>query len=163
MEDDVNNFNENIDIDELYDKKKKSDLKYLENYNKILNQVHKQIKKYSKVGTYCMFTIPLHVIGISKYKQSHCIAYLLDKLTKNGFRVKYIYPNLLFISWEHLVPTYVREEIKKRTGIEIDKFGKEIIKEEKEEEENIEEIKENKSSRKYEQIKKYIPKGRFDF
>lgn len=150
-----------IDINELYDKKKKSDLKYLENYNKILSKLYRQIKKYSKISTYCMFKIPLYVIGISKYKQSHCIAYLLDKLTINKFRVKYIYPNLLFISWEHFIPEYVREEIKKKIGIEIDEFGKEIIKENDENDE-IENQKEEKP-KKYEQLKKYVPKGKFDF
>jgi hypothetical protein len=83
------NFNENIDIDQLYDKKKKSDLLHLNNYNIILNRIYKRIKKYSDYKfNYCMFMIPLNIIGVSKYNQSHCIAYLLDKLTKNGFKVK---------------------------------------------------------------------------
>jgi hypothetical protein len=30
---------------------------------------------------------------------------------------------LLFISWKHYVPNYVRTEIKKKTGTIIDKFG----------------------------------------
>jgi hypothetical protein len=30
---------------------------------------------------------------------------------------------LLFISWKHYVPNYVRTEIKKKTGTVIDKFG----------------------------------------
>jgi hypothetical protein len=156
-------FNESINIDELYDRKKKSDLLYLDNYNKILNKIYTRIKSYSKYNkdiTSCMFPIPLNIIGVSKFKQSHCIAYLLDKLTVNGFKVKYVYPNLLFISWEHYVPTYVREEIKKRTGIKINEYGEEIIEVDKEE---VIEDNKPKTKLKYEPIKKYIATGKFDF
>ena len=33
---------------------------------------------------------------------------------------------MLFISWMHIVPSYVRTELKKKTGIVIDEFGKKI-------------------------------------
>jgi hypothetical protein len=47
-------------------------------------------------------------------------------LKENGFQIKYIHPNTLFISWQHWVPSYVRTEIKKKTGIIIDEFGRKI-------------------------------------
>ena len=47
-------------------------------------------------------------------------------MRENGFIVKYTHPNLIFISWNHWVPTYVRNEIKKQTGIQIDSFGNEL-------------------------------------
>jgi S-adenosylmethionine hydrolase len=37
--------------------------------------------------------------------------------------VRYTHPNLLFISWKHWVPSYVRNEIKKKTGTLVDEFG----------------------------------------
>lgn len=33
---------------------------------------------------------------------------------------------MLFISWMHFVPSYVRSELKKKTGIVVDEFGKKI-------------------------------------
>ena len=48
----------------------------------------------------------------------------MEKLRENGFLVKYTHPNLLFISWAHWVPDYVRSEIKKKTGTTVDGTGK---------------------------------------
>ncbi len=70
------------------------------------------------------------MIGVPKYNQGECIGYLLDKLQDNGFQVRYIHPNCLFISWKHWVPGYVRSEIKKKTGINIDGNGNIIEKKE---------------------------------
>jgi hypothetical protein len=54
--------------------------------------------------------------------------YLIEKLQENGFQVKYTHPNLLLISWQHWVPGYVRKELKKKTGVEVDGHGKYINK-----------------------------------
>ena len=62
------------------------------------------------------------MIGVPKFDQSICIAYIIEKLETNGFRVRYTHPNLLFISWKHWVPDYVRTEIKKKIGVNIDVF-----------------------------------------
>ena len=51
---------------------------------------------------------------------------MLDKLKENGFQVKYIHPNTLFICWNHWVPSYVRTELKKKTGIIVDEYGRKI-------------------------------------
>jgi aspartokinase len=40
--------------------------------------------------------------------------------------VKYIHPNTLFISWQHWVPSYVRTELKKKTGIVINEYGEKM-------------------------------------
>jgi hypothetical protein len=50
----------------------------------------------------------------------------MDKLQSNGFIVRYIHPNTLFIGWKHWVPSYVRSELKKKTGIVIDEYGKKV-------------------------------------
>ncbi len=44
------------------------------------------------------------------------------------FLVKYTTPNLLFISWKHWIPSYVRNEIKKKTGVVIDGHGNKVDK-----------------------------------
>jgi hypothetical protein len=48
---------------------------------------------------------------------------VLAKLEENYFQVRYTHPNLIFISWGHYIPTYVRTEFKKKTGIAIDEHG----------------------------------------
>jgi hypothetical protein len=43
-----------------------------------------------------------------------------------------MHPNTLFISWIHWVPSYVRNEIKKKTGNVVDQFGNLVKKTEEE-------------------------------
>jgi hypothetical protein len=79
---------------------------------------------------FCWFVVPEIIIGVPKFDQGACIAYLIDKLLTNGFAVRYIHPNALFICWQQWVPSYVRSELKKKTGIVIDEFGKKVQDEE---------------------------------
>ena len=125
----INDFTEKINIDELYEKKHQYDLQKLELFNKILNRIHVRIKTTSKQKIdeqFCWYVVPEIIIGVPKYDQGACIAYLMDKLKGNGFIVRYIHPNTLFIGWKHWVPSYVRSELKKKTGIVIDEYGKKI-------------------------------------
>jgi hypothetical protein len=124
-----NNFSEKISIDELYEKKKQHDLNKLTLFNKILNRIHVKIKTISRQKIdeqFCWFVVPEIIIGVPKYDQGACIAYLVDKLHENGFAVRYIHPNTLFICWKDWVPSYVRNELKKKTGISVNEFGKKI-------------------------------------
>ena len=120
------NFIEKINLDELYEKKKQHDIQTTNNYNKILTRIHSKIKATARLQInehYCWYIVPEVMIGVPKYNQSLCIAYVIDKLNENGFNIRYTHPNMLFISWEHWVPNYVRDEIKKIKGINIDGFG----------------------------------------
>ena len=67
--------------------------------------------------------MPEMVIGVPKYDYRDCTAFVIEKLRINGFIVRYTHPNLLFISWKHWVPSYVRNEIKKKTGTIVDEYG----------------------------------------
>ena len=119
-------FSEKINIDELFDKKQKYDLNTLELYNKLLNRIHVRIKttsKQKKNEQYCWYVVPEMIIGVPKYDQPACIAYLIGKLRENQFNVRYIHPNTLFILWNHWVPSYVRTELKNKTGVIVDEFG----------------------------------------
>ena len=91
----------------------------------MLNRVHVRIKTTSRQNNdfFCWYLVPEVVIGVPKYDQGACIAYLLNKLKDNGFNVRYIHPNTLFISWLHWVPAYVRAELKTKTGIVVNEFG----------------------------------------
>jgi hypothetical protein len=115
-----------LNLDELYNKKQQQDLNVLNNYNKILQRIHNKIKYISKNvvnDNCCWYVMPEMVIGVPKYDYKDCTTYIIDKLRTNGFVVRYTHPNLLFISWKHWVPTYVRNEIKKKTGNAVDEYG----------------------------------------
>ena len=121
-----------MNIDELYSKKQQQDLNVLKNYNNILLRIHNKIKYNSKNminENCCWYVMPEMILGVPKYDHRDCTAYVIEKLRLNGFIVRYTHPNLLFISWKHWVPSYVRSEIKKRTGNSIDENGN-IINEE---------------------------------
>lgn len=169
-----NDFSEKINIDELYEKKRQNDVNKLELFKKILNRIHVRIKTTAKQNVndkLCWFVVPEVIIGVPKYDQAGCIAYVMDTLKTNGFHVRYFHPNTLLISWSHWVPSYVRTEIKKKTGININEYG-EKIKDEKEENEEDEELEANtnansnssiqqiKNSKKYTPINSYKPTGK---
>lgn len=115
-----------INIDDLYEKKRERDFAQLKIFNKVLRRVHSKIQVTSRqkgVEKICWFVVPEIMLGVPLYDQSGCIAYVMDKLKVDGFIVKYVHPNTLFISWGHWVPNYVISEIKSKTGIEYDNYG----------------------------------------
>ena len=121
-----------INIDDLYETKKKNDLNRLDIYNKLLIKIHSKIKIASRLrnnDNFCSYIMPEVLIGYPNYNLSDCLVFIIDRLQNDGFLTRYIHPNLLFISWNHWVPSYVRDEYKKSTGIAIDCYGKPINKE----------------------------------
>lgn len=156
-------FSEKINIDELYEKKRQLDLNKLELYKKILNRIHVRIKNISKRNSrdkFCWFVVPEMMLGVPTYDQAGCIAYALNALQENGFQVKYYHPNTLFICWEHWIPSYVRSEIKKKTGIVVNEFGKRIEEETDDVDDSKQEIQQIDNSKKYTPINTYKPSGK---
>jgi len=134
---DLEDFSEKINLDELYEKKKQYDLSKLEIFNKLLNRIHIKIKVTSRQkidDQHCWFLVPEVMIGVPKYDQGACISYLMNKLNTNGFVVQYLHPNVILISWKHWIPDYVRTEIKKKAGVNIDGYGNIVTKNEEKKE-----------------------------
>ena len=122
----IEDFSEKLNIDDLYEKKRQYDLSKLDLFNKILNRIHVRIRTTSRQKIdehFCWFVVPEVIIGVPKFDQGSCIAFLMERLKDNGFQIRYIHPNTLFISWQHWVPSYVRTELKKKTGIVINEYG----------------------------------------
>ena len=120
-----------VDIDELYEKKHQRDLRQLSIFNKILNRIHKRIQltgRNKKADRHIWFTVPEYIFGEPNYDQGECLGYLVSKIEENGFYVKYMHPNTLFISWENWIPAYTRNEIKKKLGVVLDEKGNVIEK-----------------------------------
>jgi hypothetical protein len=175
----VQDFSERLNLDELYEKKKQYDLSKLNLFNKILNRIHVRIKTTSRQKIdehFCWFVVPEVIIGVPKYDQAACIAYLIEKLKGNDFMVRYIHPNTLFISWHHFVPTYVRTELKNKTGIVIDEHGNRVEQEGEEREEKAIQLMTSSSAssssnsalpkksalKKYTPIQSYKPSGHLE-
>lgn len=127
-------FNEKLNLDELYERSRETSQTKVNTYQKILARIHSRIKAISRQrnnNKFCMFVIPEFILGIPRYDIGECTNYVIEKLTDNGFQIKYTYPNLLFISWQHYIPKYQRSQIKKKTGVAVDGFGNVVSKKNK--------------------------------
>jgi hypothetical protein len=157
-----------VNIDDLYEKQKNRDLKQIAIFNKILNRVHKRIEftgKHKKTDKHIFFTVPEYIFGEPIYNNGDCIGYLVTKLEDNGFYVRYIHPNTLFVSWHNWIPSYLRNDFKKKTGISINEKGDVINKDEVENNDTQDtkllndRVVSSKESKKYTPITSYKPTG----
>jgi hypothetical protein len=150
-----------INIDELYDRNQRRDLKQVSIFNKILNRIHKRIlmtNRNKRNDKHVWFNIPEFIFGEPVYDNAECIAYIVAKLEDNGFFIRYVHPNTLFISWQDFIPSYVRSEFKKRTGVAIDEKGHVIAPKD----DQVNEDSTNKTvavGKKYTPIDQYKPTG----
>tara|TARA_Y100000389_G_scaffold95236_1_gene91907 strand:+ start:15786 stop:16316 length:531 start_codon:yes stop_codon:yes gene_type:complete len=118
-----------LNIDDLYETKQKNDIKKVTVFNNLLNKIHQKIKiasRQKKNNEFCYFVMPEILVGYPNYDFTQCLLYVTSCLENDGFLTKYIHPNLILISWRHIVPKYVREQIFEKTGKKVDKFGKEL-------------------------------------
>jgi hypothetical protein len=124
---DENDLTDKINLDDLFEKKREIAESKLVLYNKILNRIHNKIKLTSNQNRgkeqFIWYVIPEIMIGVSRYDVAECTGYIIRKLRENDLVVRYTHPNLVFISWAHWIPGYVRQEYKKQTGKVIDGYG----------------------------------------
>lgn len=152
-----------VNIDDLYEKKQQRELKQLSIFNKLLNRIHKRITltgRNKPNDKHIWFIVPEYIFGEPLYDQGDCIAYLVNKLEDNGFQVKYVHPNAIFVSWVNWIPSYVRNEFKKKTGMVINEKGEVISKQEdKEDDMNSRMLNEKQGNQKDQ--KNYTPIGQY--
>lgn len=121
-----------INLDELYTTKHEKEKQKITIFKKILTRIHNKIKFTSRQkhnDHFLFFVVPEFILGLPRYNLDECIGYIINELEDNGFNIKYTHPNLLFISWQHYIPSYHREMIKKETGVVVDGFGNVLHKE----------------------------------
>jgi len=117
-----------LNIEELYETKQKIDMNRVKLYNNLLLRIHNRIKTTSRQreqNNFCSYLMPEILVGYPSYNLPECLTYIMERLENDGFLCKYIHPNLLMITWNHWIPEYVRDEIRKKTGKIIDCYGNE--------------------------------------
>jgi hypothetical protein len=151
-----------VNIDDLYENKQRRDVKQVSIFNKILNRIHNRIKttaRNKKIEQHIWFVVPEYLFGEPRYDKAECIAYLVAKLEENQFHIRYVHPNTLFVSWSNWVPSYVRNEFKKKTGIIVDERGQIVEKTEDQDAEQGKKSGSSKTQKEYTPINKYKPTG----
>lgn len=157
-----------VNIDDLFERKQVRDLKQLSIFNKILARCQKRIQltgRNKRNDQHIWFQIPEYIFGEPVYDVGDCIAFIVMKLENNGFHVRYLHPNTIFVDWKSYVPSYVRTEYKKKTGKIMDEKGgiTDPKKEELEEEVKNDQIHtiQQKNKQQFTPIAKYKPTGKF--
>tara|TARA_Y100000389_G_C17424192_1_gene498552 strand:- start:553 stop:999 length:447 start_codon:yes stop_codon:yes gene_type:complete len=89
------NMNE-LEDDHLKKLKKKNGI-----FLNVLKDCHRKIKFNSKLDRrYCFFMIPEFIFGTPLYDIQELRSFMMFHLERNGFKLAYIDPNWLFITWE---------------------------------------------------------------
>ena len=117
---------EHIAIDELFEREHQVADARNNTYSKVLARVHKQIRTTSRMSPeskFCYYTFPEVIMGCPLYSKEACVAFVLEKLTENGFEAAFVHPGLLVVSWQHWINSRMRAEIFSRTGMRVDGLG----------------------------------------
>jgi len=97
----------------LFDEQAKLDAIRLQVYNRILGTVHQKIKAHSSIPNsdqMTNFDVPEWQPGCPRFDVKDCILYIVWNLRHSGFKVLYVSPNRLLISWKEQSIQYYQEE-----------------------------------------------------
>jgi hypothetical protein len=97
----------------LFEDQAKLDAMRLQVYNRILGTVHQKIKSHSTLpnsSQMISFDIPEWQPGCPRFDVKDCILYIVWNLRHSGFKVLYVSPNRLLISWKEQSIQYYQEE-----------------------------------------------------
>ena len=73
---------------------------------KVLEKCYMKIERTAASDSlFVFYEVPMFVLGCPLFNVNDCIAFMKENLEKNGFLVKYYFPNIIYISWN-------KEEIK---------------------------------------------------
>ena len=102
-----------LSADSLFEARMKKDKARLRAYNQILEQILNKIAftaSQPNVPTSVYYNVPPFVLGLPKLDLEDCVVYQVYQLRKQGYMVKFTYPNLLHISWAHHEKQYFVEK-----------------------------------------------------
>lgn len=116
----------NIDIHDLYKSIDTKNQNKKKTFEQVLDRVHSKIKLAAKNDHYaCFYPVPEFIIGIPLYNITECIEYLISALKDNGFFIRFIYPNNIYISWDPKDinrSDFTSHRIEHKTEEQIDQF-----------------------------------------
>ena len=114
----------NFDINDLHKNRQERINRRAYTYQEVLNKCYQRIKFINDTSyeTYCYFIIPEVVFGLPLYDKNECIKFVFDKLSKNGFKLLYLHPNVFYISWEYIPEKKKDDDVIKK--IEMKKENK---------------------------------------
>ena len=93
-------MSDNLNALDLFKKNKNFEKKMINTFKHILIKCNNTIKfAHKKKQNDLLYKVPHVILGCSSYNLDECICYLIIKLRKNNFYVKYLYPDILYISW----------------------------------------------------------------
>jgi Family of unknown function (DUF5759) len=102
-----------LNVFELNKKRDTREVLKIRTYRQVLNYCHKRMRKVSDEGsTSTFYSIPSYIPGLPKINNIECATYLVQKLRQNGLIVNFTYPNLLYISWDHIPTSLVNPGVK---------------------------------------------------
>ena len=100
-----------INIHKLNNVRDKREINKLEIYKLVLQKCYNKINLFSDRGHgFCFYVVPEYIFGIPKYDTLHCANFLIKILKHEGFIIKFTYPNLIFILWEH-IPSEIKKNV----------------------------------------------------
>lgn len=102
-------------------------------YEDMLKKCFRRIKLAVDLGEKsCFYTTPEFILGKPSYKMNECLKYLYDNIIRYGYYVKFLPPNVLFVSWiqafndnytpitnEHIVKTSYQQYLENTQRTEV--------------------------------------------
>lgn len=69
-------------------------------FAKVLEKCYMKIERVAAADRLFLFyEVPMFVLGCPLFRIEDCIDFMKGNLEKNGFLVKYYFPNIVYISW----------------------------------------------------------------
>lgn len=92
----------NLNIKNLQNEVLEREKRKIQTFEKVLDNCYSKILQANSKSNdcSCLYSVPVVMFGVPIYNLNDCITFIMDKLTKKGFKVYFTYPNLLFISWK---------------------------------------------------------------
>ena len=98
---------------QLFERRVARDTARLRAYEQVYKQIEVRIRTTAELPSnpnYVLYTVPPFILGLPAIDMQDCIVYIVHKLRTSGFMVRFTYPNLLYISWQHYEQEYMRDQ-----------------------------------------------------
>lgn len=119
-----------FDLDGLFASEQRRKMESERLYAVILRRVHAVVRRVNALNRrLCAteFMVPRVQQSATKYVWSECVAYVVNRLVEDGFRVNVRRQNVLVLSWAHWISADAREAFHRSTGRQIDGHGNVVV------------------------------------